>query len=67
MISSGLRKRPDSIRSVHLRSGSRRAKMTHKKFFLEISCSGYSLLRAEGFSYSLDVLYGGLGIIKLQF
>jgi hypothetical protein len=26
-----------------------------------------SLLRAEGFSCSLDVLYGGLGISKLQF
>jgi hypothetical protein len=26
-----------------------------------------SLLRAEGFSYSLDVLYGGLVIIKLLF
>ncbi len=24
-------------------------------------------MRAEGFSCSLDVLYGGLGIIKLQF
>ncbi len=26
-----------------------------------------SFLRAEGFSWSLDVLYGGLGISKLQF
>jgi hypothetical protein len=26
-----------------------------------------SLLRAEGFSFSLGVLYGGLGISKLQF
>jgi hypothetical protein len=26
-----------------------------------------SLLRAKGFSCSLDVLYGGLGIRKLQF
>ncbi len=26
-----------------------------------------SVLRAEGFSCSLDVLYGGLGISKLQF
>jgi hypothetical protein len=24
-------------------------------------------LRAEGFSFSLDVLYGGLGISRLQF
>ncbi len=29
--------------------------------------AGCSLLRAEGFSCSLGVLYGGLGIIKLQF
>jgi hypothetical protein len=29
--------------------------------------SGCSLLRAEGFSRSLGVLYGGLGISKLQF
>jgi hypothetical protein len=29
--------------------------------------SGCSLLRAEGFSCSLGVLYGGLGISKLQF
>jgi hypothetical protein len=29
--------------------------------------TGCSLLRAEGFSCSLGVLYGGLGIIKLQF
>ncbi len=29
--------------------------------------AGCSLLRAEGFSCSLDVLYGGLGISKLQF
>jgi hypothetical protein len=26
-----------------------------------------SLLRAEGFFYNLDVLYGGLGIGKLKF
>ncbi len=31
--------------------------------FLSARCS---LLRAEGFSCSLDVLYGGLGISKLQ-
>jgi hypothetical protein len=29
--------------------------------------AGYSLLRAEGFSCSLGVLYGGLEISKLQF
>jgi hypothetical protein len=33
----------------------------------EFSCAGCSLLRAEGFSYSLCVLYGGLRISKLQF
>jgi hypothetical protein len=29
--------------------------------------TGCSLLRAEGFSCRLGVLYGGLGISKLQF
>ncbi len=68
---------PDSIRSVdpdsesESRSGSRRAKMTYKnrkklRNFMLWS-AGRSLLRAEGFSCSLDVLYGGLGISKLQF
>jgi hypothetical protein len=52
-------------------SGSRRAKMTHKNrkkssIFMFLS-TGCSLLRAEGFSCSLGVLYGGLGISKLQF
>jgi hypothetical protein len=28
---------------------------------------GWPLLRAEGFFYNLDTLYGGLGIGKLQF
>jgi hypothetical protein len=67
---------PDSIRSVDLDpysesrsgSGSRRAKMTHKsrkklRNFMVWS-AGCSLLRAEGFFCSLDVLYGGLGIGK---
>jgi hypothetical protein len=45
--------------------------MTHKKrkksrIFMFLS-TGCSLLRAEGFSCSLGVLYGGLGISKLQF
>jgi hypothetical protein len=31
------------------------------------SSAGCSFLRAEGFSCSLDVLYVGLGINKLQF
>jgi hypothetical protein len=43
--------------------GSRRAKMTHKnkKKFKNVMfwSAGCSLLRAEGFSYSLNVLYGG--------
>ncbi len=52
-------------------SGSRSAKMTHKNrkklgnfMFLSTECS---LLRVEGFSCSLDVLYGGQGMSKLQF
>jgi hypothetical protein len=45
--------------------------MTHKnrkksRVFMLLS-TGCSLLRAEGFSCSLGVLYGGLGISKLQF
>ncbi len=52
-------------------SESRRPKMTHKdrkkfnkfNFFKYL----YSLLRAEGFSCSLDVLYEGVRISKLQF
>ncbi len=52
-------------------SGSRRGKMIQKNrkkdrifIFWSVGCS---LLRAEGFSCSLGVLYGGLGISKLQF
>ncbi len=51
----------------------RRSKMTHKnrkksRIFMFLS-TGCSLLRAEGFSCSLGVLffYGGIGISKLQF
>jgi hypothetical protein len=45
--------------------------MTHKnrkksRIFMFFS-TGCSLLRAEGFSCSLGVLYGGLGISKLPF
>ncbi len=45
--------------------------MTHKnrkksRIFMFLS-TGRSLLRAEGFTCSLGVLYGGLGISKLQF
>jgi hypothetical protein len=44
--------------------------MTHKtrkksRIFMFLS-TGCSLLRAEGFSCSLGVLYGGLGISKLH-
>ncbi len=37
------------------------------KKFLSFLCAGCSILRAKGFSRSLDILYGGLGISKLQF
>jgi hypothetical protein len=55
----------------HSNSGSRRAKIIHKntkkyRIFMILS-AGCSLLRAEGFSCSLGVLYGVLGISKLQF
>ena len=65
---------PDSygsalIRSAGSGSGSRGAKVYHKnrkkwRNFMFWS-AGCSLLRVDGFSCSLDVLYGGLGIIKL--
>ncbi len=66
---------PDSKKSLapdsESVSWSRWAQMTHKnrkklRNFMFWS-AGCSLLRAEGFSYSLDVLYWGLGISKLQF
>ncbi len=51
-------------------SESRRAKMTHKRrnFFVKVHVlKCYKpLLRAEGFFCNLDILYGGLGIGKLQ-
>jgi hypothetical protein len=45
--------------------------MTHKnrkkfRIFMFLSTGG-SLLRAKGFSCSLGMLYGGLGISKFQF
>ncbi len=62
---------PDLDSQSELRSGSRsrRAKMTHicRKIKLHFWGAGCSLLRAEGFSCSLDVLYGGLGISKCNF
>ncbi len=51
-------------------SGSRRSKLTHKSknFFQNMFWNvGWPLLRAEDFFCNLDVLYGGLGIGKLQF
>ncbi len=66
----------DSIRSedpdLYSESGSgsvsMRAKMTHKnRKKLRNFMFWNALLRAEGFSCSLDVLCGGLGISKLQF
>ena len=41
-------------------------KYKKSRIFMFLS-TGCSLLRAEGFSCSLGVLYGGLGISKLQF
>ncbi len=45
--------------------------MTHKNrkksSIFMFFCTGCSLLRAESFSCSLGILYGGLGISKLQF
>jgi hypothetical protein len=61
---------PDPDPHSNYGSGSRRAKMTHKNrknYRIFMFCSaGCSLLRAEGFSCSLGVLYGGLGISKWQ-
>jgi hypothetical protein len=62
---------PDPDPHSNCGSGSRGAKMTHKnrkRYRIFMFCSaGWSLLRAEGFSCSLGVLYGGLGISKLKF
>ncbi len=52
-------------------SGSRRAKMTHKSrkklVKVYVLSVGWPLLWAAGFFCNLDILYGGLGISKLQF
>ncbi len=54
---------PDRIRiQWGPESGTRRAKLPKKN--LSVGCS---LLRPEGFSCSLHVLYGGLGVSNLQF
>jgi hypothetical protein len=62
---------PDPHSNCGSGSGSRRAKMAHKnrkkfRIFMFLS-TGCSLLRTEGFSCSLGVLYGGLGISELKF
>jgi hypothetical protein len=62
---------PDPDPQSNDESGSRRGKMTHKnrkkaKIFMFLSTKCF-LLRAEGFSCSLGVLFGGLGISKLPF
>jgi hypothetical protein len=55
---------------IRIESGSRSAKITHKSRTkvnrLNFLSAGCSLLRAGGFSCSLDILNGGLGISKLQ-
>jgi hypothetical protein len=43
------------------------AKITHKNRKIFEVLAVCSLMRAEGFSCSLDVLNGGIGISKLQF
>jgi hypothetical protein len=52
-------------------SGSWRAKMARKNrkqlINFMFSSAGKSLMRAKGFSCSLDFFYGGLVISKLQF
>ncbi len=48
---------------IWIRNGPEKWKQLINFIFWNTRCS---LLRAEGFSCSLDVLYGGLGIIKLQ-
>ncbi len=54
---------PIRIRNLDLDSEGQNEPTKLKKFkkFHVLKC-GCSLLRAEGFSCSLDVLYGGLGI-----
>jgi hypothetical protein len=68
VMSAMMRHTPVDL-SFGSRSGSSRAKVAHKnrkklRNFMFRS-AGCSLLRAEGFFFGLDGLYGGLG--KLQF
>ncbi len=64
---------PYSIGSVdpdpYSESGSRRAKVTHKsrKKLVKVHVLKCWMASYEGFFYNLDILYGGLGIGKLQF
>ncbi len=66
---------PDSIGTVDPdsdpESGSRRAKMTHKRRKKLVKVHVLSVrwphLRDEGFFCNLDILYGGLRTGKLQF
>ncbi len=61
---------PDSLGSLYPDPEGKDAIEKYKtvnKFHLFLLSAGCSLLRAEGFSSSLDLLYGGLGISKLQF
>jgi hypothetical protein len=62
---------PDPHSNCGSGSGSRRAKMAYKnrkksRIFMFLS-TGCSLLRAEGFSCRLGVLYGDPEVSKLQF
>jgi hypothetical protein len=66
---------PNAIRSVYLDpdsgSGNRiriqEDKNCPQKYKKVVLSNGCSLLRADGFSCSLEVIYGGLGISKFQF
>ena len=49
---------------IRIRNPARKQKKVNGFLYLSVV---YSLLRSEGFSCSLDVIYGGLGISKLQF
>ncbi len=52
---------------IRIQEGKNDKKNRNKDRIFIFSNAGCSLLRAEGFSCSLGVLYGGLGISKLQF
>ncbi len=52
---------------IRIREGKNDHKNRKKSRIFMFLSTGFSLLRAEGFSCILGVLYGGLGISKLQF